>query len=103
MNKKIIGILIVGMLIVIVFPSINSVNQESYQEKNTIINKSRLFGIGFVRIKEFMHVIKGFVIFGINDGQVLLMEFVNIKYINVNPVLVGYFSPLIFFISYTPA
>jgi hypothetical protein len=103
MNKKIFGIIVVSMLIITVIPSISAINHENYQKENTIVNKSRLFGIGFVRIKEFMHVIKGFVIFGINDGQVIFMQFVNIKYINVNPVLVGYFSPLIFFISYTPA
>ncbi len=103
MNKKIVGIIVMSMLIIKVIPSISAAYYENYQNENTIVNKSRLFGIGFVRIKEFMHVIKGFVIFGINDGQVILMEFVNIKYIKVNPVLAGYFSPLIFFISYTPA
>jgi len=79
------------------------VMQKSKNKDNTIALGSRLLGIGFVRINGFTHVIKGFVIFGINDGQVLSMEFIRIKFSEVNVIFAGYFSSLIFFIMYNPA
>ena len=103
MKRKLIGILIVGMLIVTVFPCVGAAFHKDDQKENTIAYESSLFGIGFVRINGFTHVIKGFVIFGINDGQVISTEFINIKYTDVDKVLVGYFTPLIFFIRYNPA
>ena len=103
MKSKIIGIFIVGMLIVTVFPCVGATIHKNDQKENTKVLASRLFGIGFVRINGFTHVIKGFVIFGINDGQVLSMEFIRIKFSEVNVVFAGYFSSLIFFIMYNPA
>ena len=103
MKMKVIGILIVGMLIVTVFPGVGAAVHKNDQKENTIVYESRLFGIGFVRINGFTHVIKGFVIFGINEGQVISTEFIKIKYADVDEVHVGYFTPLIFFIRYNPA
>jgi hypothetical protein len=102
MKRKVIVILIVGLLMITVFPGVNATIHKTYQNENTIIYESRLFGIGFVRINGFTHVIKGFVIFGINDGQVISTEFIKIKYTDVDEVHVGYFTPLIFFIRYNP-
>jgi len=81
----------------------NWVSVISKNNDNTIALGSRLLGIGFVRINGFTHVIRGFVIFGINDGQFLSMEFIRIKFSEVNVIFAGYFSSLIFFIMYNPA
>lgn len=116
MNRKIIGFFILGILIVTVLPGLDAAIQKNNQKDSTIVLESsfnqkeniialgsRLFGIGFVRINGFTHIIKGFVILGINNGQVLSMEFIRVKYSEVNVVLAGYFSSLIFFIRYNPA
>jgi hypothetical protein len=103
MGRKIIGILIVGLLIGTVFPCVNASINKTNEKENTIVYESSLFGIGFVRINGFTHVIKGFVIFGINDGQVISTEFINIKYNEAEEILAGGFPPLIFFIRYNPA
>lgn len=88
---------------VTVFPGVGAAIHKTDQKENTIAYESRLFGIGFVRINGFTHVIKGFVIFGINDGEVISMEFINIKYCGADKVFGGIFPPLIFLIRYTPA
>ena len=103
MKKKVIGILIVGILIVTVFPCVDGTINKTDEKKDTAIYKSRIFGVGFVRINGFTKTIKGFVLFGINNGQVISMEFINIKYIEAEPVLAGYITPLIFIIRYNPA
>ncbi len=103
MRKKIIGILIVGILITTVFTSVGASSNITSQKENTTAYESNIFGIGFVRINGFTHVIKGFVIFGINDGQVITTEFINIKYNEVNEVFAGIFPPLMFLIRYNPA
>ena len=104
MNRKLIGFFIVGMLIVItVFPGVGVAIHKNDQKENTIALGSRLLGLGFVRINGFTHVIRGFVIFGINDGQFLSMEFIRIKFSEVNVIFAGYFSSLIFLIVYNPA
>ena len=100
MKKKVIGIVIVGLLIATVLPSVNASINKTDEKDNTIVYESRLFGIGFVRIHGFTHSIKGFVIFGINNGQVISTEFINIKYDEANEVFAGLFPPLIFFIRY---
>jgi hypothetical protein len=103
MKRKVIVILIVGLLMITVFPGVNAAIHKTYQNENTIVYESRLFGIGFVRINGFTHVIKGFVIFGINDGQVISMDFINIKYSEAGEVFVGLFPPLMFLIQYNPS
>jgi hypothetical protein len=102
MKRKVIVILIVGLLMVTVFPGVNAAIHKTDQKEDTTAYESRLFGIGIVRINGFTHVIKGFVIYGINDGQVISMEFINIKYTEVDEVFVGYCTPLIFFFRYNP-
>ncbi len=102
MKKETIGILIAGMLMLTVFPCVNASAIKTYKKENTIFYESRIFGIGFVRINGFTHTLKGFVLFGINDGQVISMEFINIKYEEANEVFAGLFPPLIFFIRYNP-
>jgi hypothetical protein len=102
MRKKVIGILIVGLLILTAFPTVSASVYETDDKENEIVYESSLFGVGFVRIHGFTHTIKGFVIFGINDGQVITTEFINIKYNEVNKIFAGYLSPLVFFFRYNP-
>jgi hypothetical protein len=102
MKKEIIGILIASLLMLTVFPCVNASINKTDEKENTIVYESRIFGIGFVRINELTNSIKGFVIFGINDGQVISMQFINIKFIDSDGVYVGFFPPLIFFIRYNP-
>ena len=75
------------------------------QKENEITYESRIFGIGFVRIHSLNHVIKGFVLVGINNGEVISTEFVNIKYSEVDGIFAGFFSPyqLTFYIRYKSA
>lgn len=103
MRRKLVGILIIGLLLTTVFPSIGASINKNDEKEDTTIYESRIFGIGFVRINGFTHTIKGYIIYAINDGQAISMEFINIKYIDVDNVFVGYFTPLIFFIRYNPA
>jgi hypothetical protein len=100
--KKIIGILIVGVLIATVFPCVDASIHITDEKENIMIYESRLFGFGFVFINGFTNTIKGFVLFGINDGQFISMEFINIKYNEADNVLAGYLPPLMFYIRYNP-
>jgi hypothetical protein len=103
MKKKIIGILIVGLLIVTAFPTVSASIHKTDDKENEIAYESSLSGIGFVRIHE--NVIKGFVLFGIIDGQVISTEWINIKYNGADGVYAGFFPPLqlTFYIRYNPA
>lgn len=105
MKKKVIGILIIGLLIATAFPTVSASINKTDEKENTIAYESRIFGIGFVRIHSLTHVIKGFVLVGINDGEVISTEFVNIKYSEADGVYAGFFSPyqLTFYIRYNPA
>ncbi len=103
MKKKIVGILIVGIMITTLLPCIGASLSKNIQKEDTTNYESYIFGIGFVRINGFTHVIKGFVLFGINDGEVIKTEFINIKYDEVNKVFASYLPPLIFFMRYDPA
>jgi hypothetical protein len=102
MKKKVIGILIVGLLIAIAFPTVNASINKTDEKENPIKYDSSLFGIGFVRIHE--HALKGFVLFGINDGEVISAEFINIEYSSADGVFAGFFPPLqlTFYIKYNP-
>ena len=103
MKKKEIGILIVGLLIATAFTTVNASIHKTDDIENEITFESSLSGIGFVGIHE--HEIKGFVLFGINDGQVILTEFINIKYNVVDGVYACFFPQLqlTFCIRYNPA
>ena len=103
MKKKLIGILIIGILIATVFPCVDASINKTNEKIDKVIYESRLFGIGFVYINGFTHTIKGFVLYGINDGETIKTQFINIKYNEVDNVLAGFLPPLIFFIRYNPA
>jgi hypothetical protein len=103
MKKKVVGILIVGIMITTLFPCIGASLNNNIQKEDITEYESYIFGIGFVRINGFTHVIKGFVLFGINDGEVIKTEFINIKYNDVNEVFASYLSPLMFLMRYNPA
>ena len=102
MKKKLIGILIVGILITTVFPCVDASINKTDEKKDTVIYESRIFGLGFVYINGFTHTIKGYVIFGINNGQVIKTQFINIKCSETYNIFAGYLPPLIFFITYNP-
>jgi hypothetical protein len=102
MKKKVIGILIVGILIATIFPCADASINKSEQKESTMVYESRVFGIGFVRINSFTQTIKGFVLYGINNGEIISMQFINIKYEEADELFAG-FLPLVFFIRYNPS
>ena len=102
MKKKVIGILIVGILIATALSCANASNNKTEQEEDAMVYESRIFGLGLVRINTFTHAIKGFVVYGINDGEIISMQFVNINYEEADELFAG-FIPLVFFIRYNPA
>jgi len=91
------------MMITTLLPSIGASFNENIQNVDITGYESYIFGVGFVRIHGFTHVIKGFVLFGINDGQAISTEFINIKYNDVKEIFVGYFTPFTFLMLYDPA
>jgi len=101
MGMKVVGILIVGLLMATVFPVASTYIGETEKKVNTDF-ESTLSGIGFIRIDSFNYEIKGFVLFGNNDGQVLLLKMIDVKY-DGSPILVGGLTPFIFNIKYNPA
>ena len=103
MKKKIIGILIVGIMITTLFPSIGASLNNNIQIEDVTDYESYILGIGFVRIGGFTHVIRGFVLFGINDGEFINTEFIKIKYNDVNDIFASYLPPFMFLIRYDPA
>jgi len=102
MGKKVVGILIVGLLMATVFPIGSAYIQKTDEKANTDF-ESTLFGIGFIRIDSSNYEIKGFVLFGNNNGQVLLSKMIDIKY-DGTPIRIGFgLTPFIFNIKYNPA
>ena len=99
----VVGILIIGIMITTSIPCIGASLNNIIQKEDITDYESYIFGIGLVRINGFTHVIKGFVIFGINDGEVIKNEFINIKCNEVNEIFASYLPPLIFFMRYDPA
>ncbi|MBN1861035.1 MAG: hypothetical protein JW840_06200, partial [Candidatus Thermoplasmatota archaeon] len=66
--------------------------------------KSKLFVIGVIQIDDFDHEIRGFAIYANNDGEVLLLKSINIKYGGVTPIQVSGILPFFFHhIKYNPA
>jgi len=101
--KKIVAIIVVGLFIATIFPCAGATINKTDEKENITIYESRIFGVGFVRIHSLTHEIKGFVLFGINDGQVISKAFIDIKYNEVDNVYAGYLPLFIFFIRYNPA
>jgi hypothetical protein len=99
--KKLIGILIAGVLISTILPCANTSPNRTEQEEVTMVYESLIFGIGYVRINVLTHRIIGFVFYGINDGEFISMQFINIRYEEADEVFAG-FLPLVFFIRYNP-
>lgn len=95
MGKKIIGILVIGLVLALVIPV-----GSAYADFDC-----KLSAIGFVRIDHVNSAIRGFVLFGNNDGEVLRFEFININYDDMRtPLVVA--GPMAFFvhnIEYNPA
>jgi len=70
MGKKIIGILLVGLVFALVIP-VGSCDADF---------DCKLTAIGVIRIDSTNSEIKGFVLFGNNDGQDLKFTIINIKF-----------------------
>jgi|WetSurMetagenome_2_1015567.scaffolds.fasta_scaffold66344_4 hypothetical protein len=70
MGKKIIGILFVGLVLALVLPVVSA--YADYDKE--------LSAIGVIRIDQANSEIKGFVIFGDNDGEVLRLTFIKIAF-----------------------
>jgi hypothetical protein len=70
MGKKIIGILFVGLLLALVIP-VGTADADF---------DCKLSAFGVIRIDSTNSEIKGFVLFGNNDGQDLRFTFINIKF-----------------------
>jgi hypothetical protein len=101
MGKKVIGILVVGLLMATVFPVASMYIGET-EKKVNIDFESKLLGIGLIRIDSAIYEIKGLVLFGMNDGQVLVLKKIDIK-CDGPPLFVGGLPPFIINIKYNPA
>jgi hypothetical protein len=100
MAKKVVRILIVGLLIATIFPVGRSYIQKMDEKANADL-ESKFFGIGFIRIDSSNYEIKGLVLFGLNDGQIILSKMIDIKY-DGTPILVDFLTSFIFSIKYNP-
>ena len=100
--KKIVGIFVCMLLITTIFPCVGASIDKIDEKENITKYESRIFGLGFVRIHENTHVIRGLVIFAINNGQVILTQFINIRFSEADGVFAGLFPPYKFYIRYTP-
>jgi len=101
MRKKVVGILVVGLLMITVFPIGSSYIQKTDEKVKTNF-ESKLFGIGLIQIDSFNYQIKGFVLLGMNDDQVLLLKKIDIKY-DGSSIQIGGIPPFVFNINYNPA
>jgi len=103
MRKKIIGILIIGLVFALVIPVGSSYILNTNGTTNTKF-ESKLFVIGVIQIDTFDYEIRGFAVYAINDGEVLLFKNLNIKYDGATPIQVGGVIPfIVHHIYYNPA
>lgn len=100
MGKKIVGLLVIGLVFAFVFPVGSSYLLDSIEKENKEY-ESTLFVIGFLRVDTSNFEITGFALFGMNNGQVLLSKKIDIQY-DGSPILVGGFPPFINTIRYNP-
>ncbi len=70
MGKKIYGLLAIGLVLSLIIPV-----GSSYATYDC-----ELSAIGVIRIDRVNSVIKGFVLFGTNDGEALRFSFIKIKF-----------------------
>ena len=103
MWKKIIGILVCMLLISTIFPCVGASINKIDEKENTIVYESRIFGIGFVRISKILHVISGYVLFGINDGLPMAKKWVIIKFSEADEVFQLFLPYYVFYIRYNPS
>jgi hypothetical protein len=95
MGKKIFGLLAIGLVVALLIP-IGSA-YACYDCEFT--------AIGMIRVDRTNHVIKGFVLYGNNDGDILRFTFVTIKYDAARtPLKLDTAMPLlVYHIEYNPA
>jgi hypothetical protein len=77
--RKIIGVLIVGLLMATIIPATSALAQET-QEKQTAVNNSHIFGVGLFKLDNRINELTGYVIFGILDGQPIFLQNIDIHY-----------------------
>jgi hypothetical protein len=106
MNKKIIGILVMTLLIATLLPVESTRININGKETDTVNIRSelKLLGIGSISIDSSKYTIKGFVLVGINNGQIIISKNIDIQCC-LSPALVfGFGTPfVVFFIKYNPA
>lgn len=92
-----------GLVAILVIPVV-SASQQNTPETNNFEYESKLFAIGVVRIDPVHNELTGFVLFGINDGDVFTLKNINIKYDPSTPVYAGSILPFfVHHIWYNPA
>jgi len=102
MGKKILCLLAVGLLFTLIMPLgyCSPLNSEGTTHADY---KSKLFVIGVIQIDSFAYEIRGFAIYAINDGEVLILQNINIKYDGATPIQVSGVIPLfVHHIRYNP-
>ncbi|KYK31572.1 MAG: hypothetical protein AYK22_02455 [Thermoplasmatales archaeon SG8-52-3] len=95
MNKKVFGIVAITILIL----GISLAQPVMAQREEEKVNAKL---IGFIRIDSSKYEIKGFVFFGNNAGELILLKPINIKYVG-DPIFISHPLPFIYNIKYTPA
>lgn len=98
--KKIVGILVIGLLIATIIP-VGGASHPSTGIKDNMGYESRLFEIGLVRIDPHNYKLTGFVFFGINDGEVLVLQKIDIQF--EGTIQAGGLPPFMYTIRYNPA
>jgi hypothetical protein len=98
--KKIVGILIVGLLMATILPTA-SASADTFLSKSTDY-ESKLFAVGFFRINPHTYAITGFAFFGLLDGSPLVLQKIDIQY-DGTPIFVGGLIPFFINVEYNPA
>ncbi len=87
-------LLLVGLMVTLLIPVGSA--QADY--------KSKLFVIGVIQIDDFNHEIRGFAVYANNNGEVLVLQNINIKYDGATPIQAGGVIPFfVHHIKYNPA
>jgi hypothetical protein len=98
--KKIIGVLIVGLLLATIIPATSALAQET-QEKQTNAFGSHLMAVGLFKLDNRINELTGFVLFGILDGQPIFLQNVDIHY--TGSPLIGGLLPVVCNLYFTYA
>jgi hypothetical protein len=99
MMRKITGIVVAGLLLATLIPVGTSCIQGVDQQQRMDYN-SHLIGFGFYRVNIYSSSISAFVIYGKQNGNVLILHHVTIHF--VDATIVNPLNPIIINIYYDP-